>query len=166
MCNMEQKTEKQAVIITVDDLLMGRAGFHEIPIAHQNNLTVTAERMSVLASNCPYPIKINDGYRRPQDQPKNAALGSLHLVGAAMDADDDDTAYLWRWTFGNLDLLQKIGLWIEDPRWTHGHAGTWMHYQIFPPRSGNRIFVPNTASASAARLWDGKYDAVKYRKLN
>ena len=142
-----------------DDLLMGRCQWEDLAIEHRHNLTVLLDRLNRLASKVPFTLRINDGFRRPSDQPKNAAAArSRHLSGEAIDIDDDDTAYLWKWVHQNLETVAKIGFWMEDPRWTHGHVGTWMHFQIVPPASKRRIYIPNGSQASAPGLWDGDYD--------
>lgn len=145
-------------MISMNEILMGRAKFDDLDFETQENLTILHERINQLRTAYGKPLKVNDGYRRPQDIPKNGAKKSKHLFGQAIDLDDDDTHYLWDWVKENLELMKEIGLWIEDPRWTHGKIGTWMHFQIVPPGSGKRIFVPSTAPASAPDLWDGKYD--------
>lgn len=137
---------------------MGRAKLTDLDAETQKNLNILLERINKLRTAYGKPLKVNDGYRRPQDTPKNGAAKSKHLLGQAIDLDDDDTAFLWKWVQNNLQLMKEIGLWIEDPRWTHGKVGTWMHFQIVPPKSGKRIFVPSTAPASLPKLWDGKYD--------
>lgn len=150
--------EKKVYMISMQEILMGRAKLEDLDAETQANLTVLLEKINKLRAAYGKPLKVNDGYRRPQDTPKNGAAKSKHLLGQAIDLDDDDSAFLWEWVKENLQLLQDIGLWIEDPRWTHG-KGTWMHFQTVPPKSGNRIFVPSTAPASAPDLWDGQYDS-------
>lgn len=149
--------------ISMDELLLGRVKLDQLPADIQSNLKMLHERINKLRTAYGKPLKVNDGFRRPQDNPKNGAAKSKHFVGQACDLDDNDAADLWNWVLANLDLMQEIGLWMEDPRWTHGSVGTWMHFQIVPPGSGKRIFVPSTKPAIAPKLWDGKYDA-KYDK--
>lgn len=145
-------------MISMKEILMGRAKFEDLDSETQENLTILHERINKLRTAYGKPLTVNDGYRRPQDIPKNGAAKSKHLFGQAIDLDDDDTHYLWDWVKENLELMQEIGLWIEDPRWTHGKVGTWMHFQTVPPGSGKRIFIPSSAPASLPSLWDGKYD--------
>lgn len=147
-------------MISMDEILKGRAKLEDLPQDVQNNLAVLLERINKVRAIYGKPMKVNDGLRRPTDQPKNAATHSNHLIGAAIDIDDDDSLFMWNWVKQNLKLMQEIGLWMEDPRWTHGSVGTWMHFQIFPPKSGKRIYVPSTAPASAPGMWDGKYDST------
>lgn len=158
--NKEVPVQETAIIkqFTRDDILMGRLSWEDLPIEHRHNVTVLLDRLNRIAVRIPFKIRINDGYRRPQDQPRNAAVRSRHLSGEAVDIDDDDTAYVWKWIINNLDEVARIGFWLEDPRWTHGSVGTWVHLQTVPPASGRRIFIPNGSPASAPELWTGDYD--------
>jgi len=151
-------------MITMNELLMGRQTFDQLTPEQQKNATELLSKINIIRAAYGKPMKVNDGIRRPQDTPKNGAAKSKHLLGQAIDIDDDDTLFMWKWCLANLDLIQKAGLYLEDPRWTHGSVGTWMHFQSVPPASGKRIFVPSTAPASAPNIWDGKYDP-KYDKV-
>lgn len=139
------------------EILMGRAEFDELDPEIQENLTILHERINIIRKAYGKPMYVNSGLRRQKDQPKNAAKKSSHLIGAAIDIDDDEEGTLWNWVKENLELIAETGLYLEDPRWTHGN-GSWLHFQIFPPRSGKRIYVPSSAPASAPHIWDGKYD--------
>lgn len=145
-------------MISMDELLMGRQKFNDLTDEQKKNAKILLDRINQVRAAYGKPMKVNDGIRRVQDTPPNGAKASKHLIGAAVDIDDDDTLFMWKWCLANLELLKKIGLYMEDPRWTHGKVGTWMHFQIVPPASGKRIFVPSTAPASAPDIWDGKYD--------
>jgi hypothetical protein len=82
------------------------------------------------------------------DATANAAKASKHVTAEAIDLRDGRGRALARWCLRNLDKLEELGLWMEDPRWTP----TWVHLQMVPPRSGNRVYVPSTAPALAAAL--------------
>ena len=69
-----------------------------------------------------------------------ASATSKHLSGQAVDISDADR-YLADWCAANLDVLEEIGLWCEDFRYTP----RWVHFQIVPPKSGKRIFIPSMA---------------------
>jgi hypothetical protein len=152
-------------MISFEEILMGRAKLEDLAPDIQDNIKVLHERINVIRKAYGKPMKVNDGLRFQKDQPKNAAAKSKHLIGAAIDIDDDDEGTLWHWLKDNLELLQQVGLWLEDPRWTHGN-GTWMHFQIVPPASGKRIFIPSSAPASAPEIWDGKYDKALDKELS
>lgn len=148
-------------MISFDEILMGRAELEELAPDIQENIKTLHERINIIRKAYGKPMKVNDGFRRSKDTPKNGAKKSNHLLGAAIDIDDDDKCTFWNWVKDNLELFQEVGLWLEDPRWTHGN-GSWVHVQIYPPRSKKRIFVPSSAPASAPEIWDGIYD----RKLD
>ncbi len=148
-------------MISIDEILMGRQKWDDLDDETKAHVTELHEKINKLRTAIGRPLKVNDGLRRRGiDMPKNGAAMSNHYLGFAIDLDDDDSAWLWKWTLENLDLMQEIGLWMEDPRWTHG-GGTWMHYQIRPPKSGKRIYIPvdpTKTPATAPDLWDGIYD--------
>jgi hypothetical protein len=144
--------------ISYKEILGSKCKLQDLDPEIQENIETLHKRINTLRRHYGKPMTVNSGLRFSEDQPKNAATKSNHLIGAAIDIDDDDQGTLWNWVKDNLQLLQKIGLWIEDPRWTHGKVGTWMHFQIVPPKSGKRIFIPSSAPASAPEIWDGKYD--------
>lgn len=65
------------------------------------------------------------------------AIGSSHLYGCAVDIADKD-GKLAKWLLAHKDLLEKYGLYMEDPKYTNG----WVHLQTYAPKSMNRIFIP------------------------
>lgn len=62
-------------------------------------------------------------------------MESKHLYGQAVDISDPDGA-LWAWVKINLPLMKEIGLWMEAP-----DGVKRVHFQIVPPKSGNRVFI-------------------------
>lgn len=83
-----------------------------------------------------------------------AATNSSHLLGEALDGSDEDRM-LAIWILkneqdskrvGSPSYAAQIGLWFEDFRTTPD----WIHGQIVPPHSGNRIYIPS--NDWAARL--------------
>lgn len=79
---------------------------------------------------------------------EGAAPGSKHILGLACDLFDTVNSDLARWCLRNPGVLERIGLWMEDPRWTP----TWVHLQIVPPHSGRRIYIPSSAPPKRAPL--------------
>ncbi len=151
-------------MITQDELLMGRQKYDDLTAEQKKNLAILLNAINIVRKAYGKPMKVNDGVRRVQDTPTNGAKASKHLIAAAVDIDDDDSLFMWKWCLANLDVIQKAGLYLEDPRWTHGKIGTWMHFQCIAPASGKRIYIPSSAPASAPQIWDGKYDS-KYDKV-
>ena len=84
-------------------------------------------------------LSVNSGYRTPEVNAatKGAAPQSNHMRCAAVDLRDDDRL-LSKWMLANLKAMETIGLWMEDPKSTP----TWVHFQIFPPKSGRRVYLP------------------------
>lgn len=98
---------------------------------------------------------IASGWRPPEinEATSNAAKASRHLSGEAIDLRDNGTRDLARWCLNNLDALEEIGLWMEDPQWTHQPPGQpWVHLQIVPPGSRRRVYVPSSRPPTAALL--------------
>jgi hypothetical protein len=145
--------------ITLAALLKGRVEYESLDAETKLNVTNLLGALVQLEKEVGRELHINDGYRRSGiDKPKNGAARSNHYKGLAADIDDDDSAWLWKWCRENLATVARLGFFLEDPRWTHGKVGTWMHFQIVPPASGRRIFVPSMNHASAPDLWNGVYD--------
>ena len=92
---------------------------------------------------------IHSGWRPPavNDNTSNAAAKSNHRIGLAVDLLDTHRA-LGTWAVNNLDALEELGLWMEDPRW----CPTWLHVQCVSPASGHRVYIPSTQPALAQAL--------------
>lgn len=85
------------------------------------------------------------------DCTSNAAKASAHISGCGLDTHDKDRVFA-RWCLRNIDKMAKIGLWMEDPRWTP----TWVHLQTYAPGSGKRVYVPSTKPPLAPALPEQK----------
>ena len=138
-------------MITVEEVLKGRAKFEELPEEHRANITTLLSRINQVRAKYGKPMKVNDGLRI-------GTGGSNHFRGAAIDIDDDDAGTFWKWCFQNLAFIAKVGLWLEHPCWTHCDGMSWMHFQIVPPASGKRVFVPSARPNPNPSFWDGVYD--------
>lgn len=112
------------------------------------NLATLLERMNKVRTAWAKPMIVTSGLRSKADQIavykakgitdiKKIPMGSQHLHGAACDISDPK-GDLAKWVQGNMPLMEQIGLWFEDFKSTPN----WVHFQIFPPKSGNRIFKP------------------------
>jgi uncharacterized protein YcbK (DUF882 family) len=64
-------------------------------------------------------------------------LKSKHLYGQAADVFDPDGS-LKTWIKNNIKVVEDAGLYMEDFKYTPN----WVHFQIVPPKSGNRFFIP------------------------
>ena len=76
---------------------------------------------------------------------RRAGTSSVARSTCAITCPDRPLA---RWCLRNREVLEAAGLWMEDPQWTP----SWVHLQSVPPGSGDRIFVPSTSPALAAKL--------------
>jgi len=147
--------------ISKAELTMGREKAYPKDYTREvsSNLDVLCEKMNVVRAKYGKPMKVASGWRPPSinDSTANAAKTSKHLFGLACDVQDLD-GQLWKWCLENLDLMQELGIYLEDRRWTP----TWVHFGLGPPGSLKRIFIPSSKPAPAPKLWDGKYDFDKY----
>ena len=121
---------------TVNEYLMGRRDGLTFELLE--NAIDTVEKVNLLLEAFGGSRKITSGYRPAA---VNAAVGgakkSNHMLCKACDLSDPDGS-LDKWCMNNLDVLERIGLWLEHPVATP----TWCHIQTVPPRSGNRVFKP------------------------
>jgi hypothetical protein len=110
---------------------------NKIPAEHQQNADTLLYRMSILRYKYGKPMKVNSGYRTPAHNATipGASKTSWHTKAAAVDISDPDGS-LYKWCQDNEQTLAALGLWMEDRMDTP----TWCHFQIYPPKSGNRVF--------------------------
>lgn len=85
------------------------------------------------------PMRASSCLRSLADQKRinPSAMGSSHLYGAAVDIADAD-GKLKAWLKSNPQRLIENGLWAEDYKSTP----TWVHLQIYAPKSMSRVFKP------------------------
>ena len=128
-------------MITLADYYMGRDRRFPDELTDEKRLNSeeTIDKANQLLERFGETRKVNSGWR-PASINKatvGAAPKSKHMECLAIDLEDKDGS-LGQWCLANLDALQEIGLWMEDPAVTK----TWVHIQIIAPRSGNRVFKP------------------------
>lgn len=141
-------------MITKGEILMGRISVNDLSPEQHQNLLMLHGRINKVRMFYGVPMFVSSGYRSSEDnRVAGGATSSLHMVCAAVDIKDS-SGDLWQWLMKNLDFIKLHSLWLEDRRWTP----TWVHFQIFPPKSGRRIFIPNSKPAPAPHLWHGQYD--------
>lgn len=90
------------------------------------------------------PLTITSGYRTLEEhlkiyeeRKKPAPMGSLHLVGAAADIDDPQ-CQLKSWILDHVSLMGNLEVYLE----AFDDTPTWVHVQIYPPKSEKRFFEP------------------------
>lgn len=144
-------------MITIEQYFMGRdrkfAGECDMHIVRNaENTVLRTNQLKQLATldGIVFPEdEVASGWRpgAVNDATCNAATGSTHLTAEGLDTRDPERQFA-RWCLRNLPLLEQIGLWMEDPRWTP----TWVHLQIRPPKSGKRVYIPSSKPPLAAAL--------------
>lgn len=123
--------------ISKAEILMGRIKESELSPELCANLAVLHERINKIRSAYGKPMVVSSGYRSPaQNQAAGGAKKSNHMLCAAVDIKDDGK--LKDWILKNVKLLEIVELWMED----FSATPTWLHFQIFPPKSGKRFFLP------------------------
>jgi hypothetical protein len=121
-----------------------------LPPTLQNLQTLLA-KLNQLRNAYDKPLRITSGLRSMEDHlriyrekgitdPAKIPMHSAHLIGAAADMVplEDDIKHLHDWVLDNVKLMESIGLWFEDFDYTK----TWVHAQIYAPKSGKRFFIP------------------------
>lgn len=119
----------------------------------QDNLKVLHYRINIVRKIWRKPMIVTSALRTMDDHIriyKNIAkrkgvefdidkvpMGSNHLKGRAIDIYDPNRE-LQNWIKENMDVMEAIGFWFES----FDHTPNWTHWQIVPPRSGRRFFVP------------------------
>lgn len=153
-------------MITLDDYFMGRdrdprfTAYLTPEIVGNAQRTVQLANLVLARYYADHPAavrpRVSSGWRPPAVnaalEARGAAPQSKHMTGEAIDLsdgdgpDDDRANDLAAWCVNNALVLEACGLWMEDPRATP----TWVHWQIVPPKSGRRYFIPD--AKWAARL--------------
>ena len=108
----------------------------------RGNAEITVAKVNELLERSGYTgiNTLNSGWR-PQavnDRTANSGKNSKHISGQAADIPDPDGS-LGAWCLVHLGVLDELGLFMEDTRWTP----IWVHVQIVPPLSGLRVYVPS-----------------------
>lgn len=107
------------------------------------NLNTLLERLRVIEKAYGIDFIVTSGLRSQAQQEgliadgKSHAMHSKHCIGASADLSDSE-GKLKKWCLENVKLFEDMGLWMEDFKYT----AQWMHCQIYPPKSGNRFFIP------------------------
>ena len=107
------------------------------------NLQILLMKLNKVRAVYGLPMVVTSGLRTEQQQQelitqgKSNAPHSKHLTGEAADILDSDGS-LKKWVLENVQLMEDVGLWMED----FSSTPTWVHFQISAPRSGNRFFIP------------------------
>ena len=136
------------MIITRQMMTHGRENKFEKEFTDEvsNNCNKTIARASELLSRMgKSKVYVTSGWRpRSINSSVGGAPGSCHIYGAAIDISDPDKS-IGDWCVNNVETLAEVGLWMESLSKTHASEDPrqrWVHLQVSPPKSGNRIFIP------------------------
>lgn len=147
--------------ISKDELLKGRDKKYpdEYTKDVSNNLDKLLIPLNKIRDAYGKPMLVTSGWR-PNElnmHVAGAAAHSKHTLGLAADIQDSDGELL-KWVLNNLGLMKQLNIYLEDFRWTP----SWIHFQLGPPMSGHRVFIPSSAKALAPDRWNGNYDKSLY----
>ena len=128
--------------------ILKTAKLEELSGAIQQNLTVLVDRVNKVRVKWGKPMTVTSGLRTMEDHlriykqkgitdPAKIPMKSRHLIGAAVDISDPKQE-LQKWCLENEKFLEEVQLWMED----FSATKNWVHFQIFPPQSGKRWFLP------------------------
>ena len=134
-------------MITMNELLSNQASFDSLDKEVQENLNQLFLKVNIVRKEYGKPMIVTSGlrtkkhhleiYARKGIYPPKVPMKSNHLFGRAVDFADGD-GKLKKWILANIKLMEDIGLYMED----FAATKTWVHFQINPPKSGNRFFKP------------------------
>jgi len=134
-CGFHKKEELS--MITMRELLMGRAKFEDLPEEIQKNGQVLLERLNKFRAEYGKPMYVSSGYRPPAaNAAAGGAIGSAHLTLQACDFRDAD-GKLFEFIKSDPTILDRCDLYMEDARW----SPVWIHMQVRP--ASKRIFIPS-----------------------
>lgn len=132
-------------MITLQEFYSGRDKTHAAELTDEikGNAFITVTRVNLIMNAVGMNRRVTSGWR-PQTInaiTPGAAKKSNHIIGAACDLEDRD-GKLYDCLYSGHDHdkdtgpLADIGLWVEIKR------PSWVHLQIFAPKSGKRFFKP------------------------
>lgn len=127
--------------------IMGKTDYNSLPKDQQASIMTLLERVNRIRSLWNKGMTVTSGYRSMEDHLRiykekgitdqsKIPMQSKHLYGQAVDIFDPDLS-LTKWLKeNNSQRLIDAQLWCEE-----GNKN-WVHFQILPPKSGNRWFLP------------------------
>ena len=125
---------------TLKQYLMGRD--EKFPIAPEqlDNAIELLKRVNALFKELGVNPELSSGYRPSAINVKiGGAKKSAHMTCEAGDWLDNERSVS---NLISISLLKKYDLYMENPVYTVKNGVRWIHLQIRPTKSGNRIFIP------------------------
>jgi len=107
----------------------------------KNNIGLLLTKMNCIRAEYGLPMRISSGFRSASDEKRIDPMhpNSMHTRGLACDVlDPQPESRLWKWCIAHLNFLVELGVYLEDRDYTPNHV----HFQVWPPYSGSRIFKP------------------------
>lgn len=139
-------------MISMSELLKGAKLEDQTPEV-QANLKILLEKMNKVRAAWAKPMTVTSGLRTMEDHLRiyreiaakkgekfdqsKVPMKSTHLFGQAVDIFDPKRE-LQAWVNANLKMMEDLGFWFED----FSATSNWVHFQIVPPKSGKRFFMP------------------------
>jgi len=125
-------------MISREEILKGRDQEYPLDDIAENNLHILLKRINQFREDWGQPLIVTSGYRPGVYNTKaRGSASSWHLKCAAVDIWDPDRR-LAKHFVCHPELLEKYDPYIEHPAF----SPNWVHFQIYPPKSGKRIFIP------------------------
>lgn len=131
-------------MITLSEYLMGRQLANPISDIQEADAIDLLEKVNALLLDFYHrnpgvaKRKLTSGYRPAEFNTKaGGASKSKHMACQAIDLGDSDRL-LARWIKFHPEKLIEFDLYCESTE----HTKDWVHFQLVPPRSGKRIFIP------------------------
>lgn len=134
-------------MISMEELLSGQCELKDLSVDQQTNINDLLVKVNKVREKYGKAMTVTSGYRTMKHHleiykakgkvPPNVPMKSNHLYGRACDISDPKQT-LQKWCKENVKFLEEVGLWMED----FSETKTWVHFQINPPRSGNRFYMP------------------------
>ena len=114
----------------------------------KSNINTLLEKINKLRAAYGRPMLVTSGFRTLEHHlaiyakkgitdKKRIPMQSKHLYGQAIDIADQG-GFLQDWIKKNEEFLEKLDLYMED----FSVTTNWVHFQIVPPKSGKRFFMP------------------------
>lgn len=123
-------------MISVREFLKGREKLYPLSVKCATDMADLLARVNYLRGIYGSPLVVTSGYRPlPINIEVGGAENSAHIYCQAIDLGDEGGEFA-RWCLECIDLLDELGLYMEDPSHTPG----WVHLQT--RRTKNNPFTP------------------------
>lgn len=116
-------------LITQENYLKGRDKKYPIDSDQERNMNVIIQKANALLDRFGEYRACTSGYRPAElnSAVVGASKTSKHIRCLAIDLEDID-GRLKKFILDNVQILEELGLWMEDPEKTK----TWVHIQSIP----------------------------------